>query len=102
MTDKKNFTNDNGYLPTIVTTNPFLFNIKNGCKCRVLIRKRISHPTFYGNIKYKAYKFKNDPLNLTVPLNKRKGYKFDIVVKTLNIVFVGTDINKLIASLPKY
>ena len=45
--------------------------------CRVLIGHGISHLTFYRNIK-----FKNDPLNLTIPLIKliHKGNKFDVVV----------------------
>ena len=56
---------------------------------------------FHGNIKYKANKFKNHSLNLTVPLNKPI-HKFDVVVKTLKPNIVGTDINKLIESLHKY
>ena len=55
----------------------------------------ITHLAFYGNITNTAYKFKYYPLNLTVPVNNT-GCKFDVVVKTLIFVFVGTDINKLI------
>ena len=51
----------------------------------------MSHPTFYGIITYKAYKFKDDPMNVNITLNKliHKGFKLDVVVKTLKLVFVG-------------
>jgi len=78
--------------------------IKYGCKCRVLVRNGISHPSFYGNITYKAYKFKHDPLKLIDPLNKliHKGYKFDVVVRTLKLVFTDTNIDNLINKLHSY
>ena len=46
----------------------------------------------------KLTNFKNGLFNLTVPFNKlvHKGYKFDVVVKTLKLVFVGTYFNKRI------
>jgi len=77
---------------------------KYGCRCRVLIRKGISHPSFYGNISYKAYKFRNDPLKLTIPLNKliHKGYRFDIVVRTLKLVLIGINIEALVDSLHRF
>ena len=64
---------------------------KFGCTCRTLIKQGISHPAFYGNIVYKAHKFKKCPSNLTDHLNRliHKGYKFNIVVKSLNLVFGG-------------
>ena len=53
------------------------------------------HHLFYGNITYKAYKFKDDPFNHTVPFTKliHNGYKFKVEVETLKLVFVGTDVN---------
>ena len=52
----------------------------------------------YGKITLKAYKLENDPLNLTVSLNKliHKGYKFDAVVNTLKLFFVQTPNERMI------
>ena len=74
---------------------------KFGCTCRKLIKQGISHPVFYGNIVYKAHKFKKCPSDLKNYLNRliHKGYKFDIVVRSLNLVFVGKNIDTLIRSL---
>ena len=71
---------------------------KFGCACRTLIRQGISRPAFYGNIVYKAHKFKKCPSNLTDHLNRliHKGYKFNIVVKSLSLVFMGRNIDPLI------
>ena len=76
---------------------------KYNCTCRSLVKQGISHPHFYGNIVYKAYKFKNRPNELIKPLNKliHKGYKFNIVVVSLSRVFFGKDIDHLINSLHK-
>ena len=38
---------------------------KFGCTCRTLKKQGISHPAFYGNIVYKAHKFKKCLSNLT-------------------------------------
>lgn len=40
---------------------------------------------------------KNNSLKLTIPLNKliHKGYRFEVVVRTLKLVFIGTDISLL-------
>ena len=74
---------------------------KFGCTCRNLIKLGISHPVFYGNIVYKAHKFKKCPSDLKNYLNRliHKGYKFDIVVRSFNLVFVGKNIDTLIRSL---
>ena len=63
---------------------------KFGSTCRALIQQGVSHPNFYGNIIYKAHKFKNCPSKLIDPLNKliHKGYKYSIVVKSLLLVFI--------------
>ena len=74
---------------------------KFGCTCRNLIKQGISHPAFYGNIVYKAHKFKKCSSKLTDHLNRliHIGYKFNIVVKSLNLVFMGRNIDPLIRSL---
>ena len=75
---------------------------KYECTCDNLIKNGISHPNFYGNVVYKARKFKLDPHGLKSHLNKliRKGYRHNIIVKSLNMVFIGTNIHFLINSLP--
>ncbi len=74
---------------------------KFSCTCKQLIKFGISHPIFYGNIIYKAQKCKKRPLQLTKPLNRLiyRGYKFNIVVKSLNMVFFGKNIDGLVKSL---
>ena len=74
---------------------------KFGCSRRSLIKNGISHPKFYGNIVYLAHKFKNCPSKLTVPLNKllQKGYDYHVVVHSLNLVFLGKNIDTLVKSL---
>ena len=49
----------------------------------------------------KARKFKRNPLGLTSHLNKLicKGYCHNIVVRSLQIVFFGTDIDMLVNSI---
>lgn len=76
---------------------------KFNCTRRFLIIKGISHPEFYGNVVYKAYKFKNNPLELKNWLQNllRKGYLLDILVKSLNLVFLGRNIDNLIVSLKR-
>ena len=74
---------------------------KFGSTCRALIQQGVSHPNFYGNIIYKAHKFKNCPSKLIDPLNKliHKGYKYSIVVKSLLLVFIGKNIDQLLNAL---
>ena len=74
---------------------------KFGCSRRSLIKNGISHPKFYGNIVYKAHKLKHSPSKLTAPLNKfiQKGYDYHIVVHSLNLVFLGKNIDTLLKSL---
>ena len=74
---------------------------KYNCTCKILIKQGISHPHFYGNIVYKAHKFKNRPLDLIRPLNRliHRGYNFNVVVSSLNRVFFGTNVDHLINSL---
>ena len=74
---------------------------KYNSTCRLLIRLGISHPIFYGNILYKAKKFFHDPHRLVKPLNRliSKGYSYDIVVKSLHMVFFGKNIDSLVRSL---
>ena len=74
---------------------------KFGSTCMALIQQGISHPNFYGNIVYKAHKFKNCPSQLVDPLNKLiyKRYKYNIVVKSLLLVFIGKNIDNLLNSL---
>ena len=75
--------------------------LKYKSTCRHLIRCGISHPHFYGNILYKAKKCIHSPEKLTKPLNRliRKGYSYDIVVKSLRLAFFGKNINSLLKSL---
>ena len=53
------------------------------------------------NVVNKARKFKPDPGGLKSHLNKliRRGYRHNIVVRSLNMVFIGTNIDFLINSL---
>ena len=76
---------------------------KFGATCRSLIRNGISHPRFYGNIVYKSYKFKNRILDMSDSLNKfiHKGYKYEIIINTLKLVFTKKDIKLLIPLLNK-
>ena len=76
---------------------------KFGATCRSLIRNGIPHPRFYGNIVYKSYKFKNRTLDISDSLNKfiHKGYKYEIIINTLRLVFRKKDIKLLIPLLNK-
>ena len=69
--------------------------------CKYLLQTGISHPHFYGNILYKATKYRKTPQNLIKPLNRliRRGYKYDIVIKSLNLAYFGSNISSLIGSL---
>ena len=73
-------------------------------KLKVASFDTIKDITSYVKFTYKACKFKNDPMNLTIPLNEliQKRYNFNVVVNTLKLVFVDTNIHKLVASLHKY
>ena len=74
---------------------------KFGYTCRKLIKNGISHPKFYGNIVLKARKSLCDPCKLIEPLNKliSKGYRTNIVIRSLNIVHIGTNIDIVISKL---
>lgn len=74
---------------------------KFNCTRRLLIVKGISHPDFYGNVVYRANKFKNNPLGMQNWLKTllNKGYEMDILVKSLNLVFFGKNIDNLILTL---
>ena len=67
--------------------------LKFGCTCRKLISNGIAHPHFY--IVNRAQTFRNDPGKLIGPLNKLilKGYQFNTVIRSLNIVFIGINID---------
>ena len=71
----------------------------------IRIRIGISQPKFYGDVVNKARKFKHDPFGLDVYLNKliRKGYRHNIIVRSLYMymVFIGTNIDRLIENLRK-
>ena len=56
---------------------------------------------FYWNVVNRARKFKNDPCKLIAPLNKLilKAYQFNTVIKSLNIVFIGINIDFVISKL---
>ena len=75
--------------------------LKYNSTCRNLIRSGIAHPTFYGNVVYKAKKHFHHQERLIKPLNRliRKGFKYDIVVKSLYMVFFGKNIDILIGFL---
>lgn len=74
---------------------------KFNCTRRYLIVNGISHPKFYGNVVYKAHKFKNHPMRMSNWLKNLicKGYKTEIVIKSLMLVFFGDNINELITAL---
>ena len=74
---------------------------KYNATCKHLIKAGISHPEFYGNVLYKAKKCLSSPNKLIKPLNRliQKGYKYNIVVKSLRMVFFGINIDFLIGSL---
>lgn len=74
---------------------------KYNTTCKHLIKAGISHPEFYGNVLYKAKKCLSSPNKLIKPLNRliHKGYKYNIVVKSLRMVFFGINIDFLIGSL---
>lgn len=75
--------------------------LKFGCTCKNLIKNGISHPSFYGNVVNKARKFKFNPFGLHSYLNKliRKGYHRTIIVKSLYMVFLDKNIDRLINNL---
>ena len=66
-----------------------------------LIVSGINHPIFYGNVINKAKKLRHSPDKLVIPLNRLicKGYSYNIVVKSLQMVFFGVNIDYLIRSL---
>ena len=74
---------------------------KFNCTRHFLIVKGISHPEFYGNVFYKAHKFKSNPIEMKNWLQNllRKGYEMNILVKSLNLVFFGRNIENLILAL---
>ena len=49
----------------------------------------------------KAWKYKQNPHGLKIHLNRliRKGYRHSIIIKSLNMVLVGTNIYFLVNSL---
>ena len=61
----------------------------------------ILHPTFYGIVVNKARKFKQNPHGLIIYLNKliHKGDRHNIIIKSLNLVFIGTNVDVLVNSL---
>ena len=72
----------------IKTFTKFYYRYRNiinkyNSTCKLLIRLGISHPIFYGNILYKAKHRLVKPLNRLIS----KGYSYDIVVKSLHMVF---------------
>ena len=75
--------------------------MKFGCTCIKLISNGIAHPHFYGNVVNSARKFRNDPCKLIAPLIKLilKGYQFNTVIRSLNIVFIGINIDFVISKL---
>ena len=75
--------------------------LKYNFTCKHLIISGISHPTFYGNVLHKAKKCLRSPSKLIKPLNRliHKGYKYNIVVKSLRMIFFGINIDFLIGSL---
>ena len=50
-----------------------------------------------------ARKFKHDPFGLDIYLNKliHKGYRHKIIITSLYMVFIGTNIDRLIDNLRK-
>ena len=75
---------------------------KYDCKLRILIRKGMSQPTFYGNITFKAYQWKKWFGKSHYSVKQSYPQRVQVVAKTLKLVIVGTDINKLISSIHKY
>ena len=71
---------------------------------QVLNKNSISHPVFtYRNLVYKAYSFKHSSMDLSTALNlsNSKGYDFEIIVYSLNLVSANRYFRLLIASLRK-
>ena len=68
---------------------------------KFLIVKGISHPDFYGNVVYKAQKFKNNLMEIKNWLKRllKKGYEFNVLVKSLHLACFGRNIDSLIVTL---
>ena len=75
--------------------------LKFGVPVEKLISNGIAHPNSYGDVVYRARKLTNDPGKLIGPLSKLilKGYKFNTVIRSLNIVFIGINIDFVISKL---
>ncbi len=75
--------------------------LKFKATCRFLIVKGISHPTFYGNIVYKIHKCKSQPFNLSKTLNRfiQKGYKYEIVIRSLRLVLSDDKVSEIVSTL---
>ena len=71
--------------------------LKYKTTCKKLIVSGINHPIFYGNIINKAKKYRHSPDTLVTPLNRLicKGYSYNIVVKSLQMVFFGVNVDNL-------
>lgn len=75
--------------------------LKYNVTCNNLIKNGISHPDFYGNVVYKAQKLIHTPLSLVKPMNTliKKGYKHQVIVKSLKKVFITVNIDDVVSSL---
>lgn len=69
-----------------------------------LISNGIARPNLYGGVVYRDRKFRYDRVKLTHTLNKiiLNGYDFNTVTKSLNIVFIGINVNFVISRLKPY
>lgn len=76
---------------------------KFDCTRRFLIVKGISHPDYYSNVVYKAQKFKNNLMEIKNWLKNllKKGYEFNVLVKSLHLVCFGRNIDSLIVTLKR-
>ena len=76
---------------------------KFNCTRKFLIVKGISHPDFYGNVVYKAQKFKNNLMEIKNWLKRllKKGYEFNVLVKSLHLACFGRNIDSLIVTLKR-
>ena len=89
-----NFPNHNVYKYKYIAS-------KFGCTCNHLMKYGISHPTFYRNVASKARKFKLNLHGLKIHLNKLicKGHRHSIIIKSLKMVFIVTNIDFLVKKL---
>ena len=71
---------------------------KLGCSCNHLIKNELSHPTIYGNDVNKFRKFKLNSHGLKTNLNNliRLGESHSFIIKSLNLFFIGTNIDFLV------